>query len=529
MRPLFMFLGVCFLAMPIDATAGLDQSIRTFLEALDAGATPVIAGRTLYNPRQVSKIYRDRNHQPIWFNGLTSKRIPDLLAAIRESADHGFIPANYHASILARSITDESRIDKTAVELLATDAFLEQARHRSIGVVSPVKLDPEWHLIPPEVDGVAQLNELLEGNMSVEQVLDNLWPKAPEYQLLLKQRAYILEFGEPEAVTVPRGPLLKPGQTSDRVVLLKQRLLGPGEYDNIYYETLKTAVIEFQRSAGLEADGIVGATTLEVMNADLFSWIDRIDANLERWRWLPQETPDTYIRVNLASFSLRIHESGQETLGMDVIVGKPYRRSPVFSELLRYMVVNPSWNVPNTIAVEDKLPLLKKDPQALKSQGYEVRVGGQKEFRDVDTVDWSKVNPNKFPYLLRQRPGDFNALGRIKFMLPNVHAIYLHDTPTRHLFAKQERVFSSGCIRLSEPIVLARWLLNNDGQADKAAGITKVIQLGETTTYHLKRPIPVYIVYFTAFSNNSGEVIFRRDIYQRDTALARALQESRQS
>jgi murein L,D-transpeptidase YcbB/YkuD len=310
------------------------------------------------------------------------------------------------------------------------------------------------------------------------------------------------------------------------VVALKDRLLGPGAHGAAFDAGLEEAVIAYQRAAGLEPDGIVGPGTLEALNATRFSWIDQIDANLERWRWLPRDLPPTHVRVNIAAYALRVFRGSEQPLAMDVIVGRPYRRTPVFTEAIKYLVVNPFWNVPPRIAVQDKLPDLKRDAAALAEQGFEVRLEGESEFLPVTTVDWTQIERDSFRHTLRQRPGPQNALGRIKLMLPNPYAVYLHDTPTRELFARQERSFSSGCVRLSRALDLARWVLENDGQPDTALALQALVDSGETRTLPLNTPLPTFLVYFTAFTDEAGEVVFRRDIYQRDAAVVAALHDA---
>lgn len=299
-------------------------------------------------------------------------------------------------------------------------------------------------------------------------------------------------------------------------------MLGPGQYSSVYDDDLHGAVIAFQRSAGLQPDGIVGEATLEILNATRVSWIDRIDANLERWRWLPHEQPETYLRVNIAAYTLRAIDQGETVLAMNVIVGKPYRRTPVFSESTKYLVLNPYWYVPSFIAIEDKLSLLKENSTDLAKKGYEAKKPGADGFVSVDSIDWSRLTRTNFSYLLRQRPGTHNALGRIKFMLPNPFSVYLHDTPNRELFAKQERNFSSGCIRLEHPVELAEWLLGRENHPDRWR-IEKRLAAGETQTLYLSSPMPTYIVYFSAFTADDGDVVFRRDIYDRDQVLVQAL------
>jgi murein L,D-transpeptidase YcbB/YkuD len=389
--------------------------------------------------------------------------------------------------------------------------------------VSPHSLHSDWHLIPPEVNAVALLAATAGERRSVAATLAALWPRNTEYDALVAERARIDALHEEDSVMVPAGPLIRPGQTGERVQLLQARLLGPGEHDGHYDETLREAVVAFQHAAGLNPDGIVGQSTLEMLNANRFSWLERLDANLERWRWLPREEPDTYIRVNIPAFTLDVREHRRTAMSMNVIVGKPYRSTPVFAADMRYLVVHPFWNVPHRLAVQDKLPQLHKDAAAMAAQGFEVRTAAGTDFVPVDIMDWSQVTRGNFPYLLRQRPGPLNALGSVKLMLPNPYAVYLHDTPSRELFAKHERSFSSGCIRLSDPAALAKWLLNRDGQAQQAARFDELLAGRETLTVHLRTPVPVYIVYFTAYTDDSGAVVFRRDLYERDALIVAAL------
>jgi murein L,D-transpeptidase YcbB/YkuD len=524
---LLAFFMLCCVAVARAELADA-EAIRAYLEGLDAGAEPVVSGRRLERPEALSQFYRSRDHAPVWLPGAPlEKAVPGLLAAIDESVSHGFVPARYHRAdieqLWAAQPTDLPR--RLALELLLTDAFLTQALHRSRGVVAPPDLDENWRLPPTELDAAALLQVAAREGHSVHPVLQSLWPTSADYALLLKRRAEILSMEAAESVSVSPGPLLRPGDSGERVLQLKRRLLGPGDYTLEYDAGLRREVIAFQLAAGLDADGVVGANTLEVLNASRVSWIDRIDANLERWRWLPREMPETYLRVNIAAYTLRAFEQGEPTLSMNVIVGKPYRRTPVFAETLKYMVLNPYWNVPFSIATRDKLPLLQADAVAEAEKGFEVRPPARDVFVPVDAIDWTPVTRRSFNYLLRQKPGPENALGNIKFMMPNPYAVYLHDTPSRELFARQERSFSSGCIRLEQPLELARWLLSREAHP-QAERIEALMSARETLTINLKRPVPTYLVYLTAFATDTGEIAFRRDIYNRDAVLVEALRAS---
>ncbi|HKJ52084.1 MAG TPA: L,D-transpeptidase family protein [Gammaproteobacteria bacterium] len=521
-RFLLLSLAGCLLAGPVWADSA--AQIRTYLEGIDAGDAALVAGEALEHPRLIAEVYRSRAHRPIWIGDAPlASQTRQVLDAVIESVDHGFVAERYHRGVIEQQL--KSRQRGIALELLVSDAFIGQALHRGQGIVTPPNLDAEWQLPTAEVDAAALLLETAASGASVKQVLAALWPGADEYWRLLERRAEIGAFGETVTAQVAPGAVLKPGQSSERVVALKERLLGPGDYDPVYDEELRREVIAFQRASGLEADAFVGGNTIDALNETRVSWIDSIDANLERWRWLPRTAPTTYLRVNIAAYRLRILKDGKPVLGMNVVVGKPYRRTPVFTETIKYFVLNPTWNVPVSIATQDKLPLLKADAAAEAAKGFEAKLTGTDDFVNVDQIDWQPVTRANFHYLLRQRAGPQNALGQIKFMLPNPYDVYLHDSPSRELFAKQERSFSSGCVRLQKPLELAKWLLANDGQAD-AFDLEQLLATGATQTIYLKHPVPTYIVYFTVFVDDDDEVVFRRDIYSRDRILVEALRRS---
>lgn len=520
-RPLLFLLYVFFpLVLPPVLHAQTPSELRQFLEGLDAGAPARYDGARLHQPQLVSDFYRNNQHQPVWLaEGQATKNLNQLVSAVESSAAHGLLPQVYHQGLL--SDTDAAPL---ARELLATDAFLTQALHRQNGVIDPATIDPDWFLKRDTIDPVELLQKALADGRITES-LNQLWPRHSEYQALLNKRAELSQLPEAETATVTGGPALKPGMNDPRIVQLKTRLLGPGDYSPVYDKPLQEAVTAFQAAAGLDADAVVGTATLERMNATHFSWIDKIDANLERWRWLPDTLPPTYLRVNIAAFTLRAIRDGQDDYRMNVIVGKPYRKTPVFAEPMRYFVYNPYWNVPASIATKDKLPLLKKDAGQLESLGYEARASDATDFVGVSQIDWQPVTSRTFNYVLRQKPGSTNALGRIKFMLPNTHSVYLHDTPDHSLFQKQERGFSSGCVRLSDPLGLARWVLAYDGQPATPETIQQIIDSRETQTVNLRKPLPVYIVYLTAFVDDDSHVVFRRDLYQRDQAIVDLLRQ----
>jgi len=507
MRALLVrLLPLLFLLTPAISRAAESEALRQFVEELSVAAGVHFA---IANFADIESLYADNRNHFFWFeDGPLATMRDDLIGEIHASADHGFNPLRYHFdALIDQTLPDEIR------EVLYTDALLSQIRHRSNGVLSGQ--EKEWFVEKPAVDALGMLRSLVEEGDNVGDMLRQLWPSHAEYWALLAKRAEFAAQKDVQTEKIPAGPLLRKGDTGSRVYQLQTRLLGPGDHAGVFDQQLSDTVKDLQRSAALEADGIVGEATLGILNANRFSWIDRIDANLERWRWLPHEEQSTHIRVNIASFRLRAIESGGEEYDMDVIVGRPFRQTPIFTESMKYLVFFPYWNVPTSIAIKDKLPLLRKDAEPLALLGYEAQLSGSDEFVPVNTIDWKQIKAGGF--LLRQRPGEKNALGRVKFMLPNVHNIYLHDTPDRALFNSIERIFSSGCIRVSDPEGLAEWVLRQD-KNPQMASTRQLFQSGLTTTVYLKKPIPVLLVYFTAFIDD-GRVVFRRDVYERDQRI----------
>lgn len=274
------------------------------------------------------------------------------------------------------------------------------------------------------------------------------------------------------------------------------------------------------------ADGAVGAATIAAMNVPVVYRIRQITLAMERWRWLPRDLGQRYIRVNIANFKLMVIENDRVQLAMKVIVGQTYRKTPVFSGKMTYLVLNPYWHVPHNIVVKDKLPQMQKDPGYLAKNNFKIFEGWGAAAKQIDphTIEWSKITPKTFKYRLRQDPGSNNALGRVKFMFPNEYNIYLHDTPSRELFTKTSRVFSSGCVRLESPIELAEFLLKDDPRWNRET-ILAAIDKNEERSVTLRQPINVYILYFTVLVDENGQIEFRNDIYGRDKKLAEALQE----
>ncbi|MGW8321495.1 MAG: L,D-transpeptidase family protein [Thermodesulfobacteriota bacterium] len=317
------------------------------------------------------------------------------------------------------------------------------------------------------------------------------------------------------------------------MVALRARLIASGDLGTdeaadpeILDDRMEQAVRRFQGRHGLVEDGAVGPATLAALNVPVEDRIRQIELNMERWRWLPDDLGRRYILVNTADFSLEIVEEGESVLVMRVVAGKKARRTPVLSAKMTYLVLNPYWHVPHRIAVRDILPKVKKDPGYLDQQGIRVFESWEEFAPEIpsETIDWSSITRHNFLFKLRQDSGPRNALGRVKFMFPNKFAIYLHDTPSRYMFKRKRRDFSSGCIRVEDPIDLACYVLRGNPKWTREE-ILSAIETGETRIVWLPEPIPVHVLYWTAWVDRQGAVHFRRDVYDRDGPLERALGE----
>ena len=324
---------------------------------------------------------------------------------------------------------------------------------------------------------------------------------------------------------VPSGPTLHEGDRNERIPLLRKRLVistdlaATADQGDHFDGILKEAVQKFQTRHGLTADGTVGAKTLSELNVPINERIRQLTASLERCQPLPQLLEPRHILINIADFTLKLFEAGKPVLSMPVIVGKTFRQTPVFNGRISSLVLNPSWEVPHSIATKDILPKIKKNPSYLSQMHLRVFQGwnGATEI-DPATINWASISTTHFPYRLRQDPGPANALGRVKFLFPNPYDVYLHDTPSRELFQKDARTFSSGCIRIAKPLDLAVYLLQGT-KLNSMDALTAAIARDKTQQIVIPSPIAVHIVYMTAWVDHEGTVQFRPDIYNRDPAL----------
>ena len=483
---------------------------------------------------ELRRFYDLREYRPAWSSGGRVSRTAAELVPILEGADqHGLDPEDYDLLGLRRALHEaETEAGLARLDLILSRQFLRFAGHLARGRLDPTTIDRRCVFGESELDLAAALEVVIAGRL--EETLLGLEPGQRGYRRLRAELVRLRAVADAGGWTrVPGGETLCVDEPADpqRVLQLRYRLAEEGLLPrdpfgrgDTFDPGLAEAVKRFQDSRGLTPDGKVGPKTLEALNLGPDRLARVIELNLERWRWLPRTSAQRFVLVNIAGFRLDVMEGERSVLSMKAIVGRTYRQTPVFGSAIDQVVFSPNWHVPHRLAVLDELPKVKKDAAYFDKKGftvYETRDGRTTRV-DPSTVDWSTVERGSFPYRLVQSPGRYNALGRVKFLFPNPHNVYLHDTPSRRLFERPSRAFSSGCIRLEKPRELAEYLLRDKEEWDSEA-IEAAMARGRERRVRLQETVPVYILYLTAWVTPEGELHFAPDLYDRDARVDRAL------
>ena len=499
------------------------------------------------------RFYRERRFQLGWFkNHQPVAQVKSILAITNKAADEGLNPKDYQIKDISKMLAELEKVGDDSVrrnkaereaDIALTGTYMKWANDYYRGVANPHdKKDTSWMVKPNKI----KLNKALATFLGERKSRYNYYefaPLHPEYdqlkQALATYRTQERTGGWP---TLPANTVLKPGQYSPAVASLRKRLLDsaggetasapaatpakPGQPVDVaaltYDSALEAAVKQFQQDAGLKPTGIVSGETLKQLNVPIGARIDQLILNMERWRWLPKKFEPNYLLVNIPEYTLHVMEDSKEAFNMRVIVGKVLHETPVFSDKMEYVVLSPYWNVPFSIIENELRGKLTANPNYLDHLDMEVVKGSGRKAIAVDpgSIDWANVTQETFKYTLRRRPGPKNDLGDVKFIFPNSNDIYLHDTPHDELFSQSSRSFSHGCVRLSEPIKLANYLLRDRPEWDKQTVLDSIATRREKYIT-LKEKLPVYLVYFTAWADASGHPHFRDDIYGLDKKLAR--------
>jgi murein L,D-transpeptidase YcbB/YkuD len=504
------------------------ELIGAAVEQLRTGGELEIEGESIAAGPLLAEMYERRGFTTAW----TPEKIAELIRIVVGIESEGLDPGDYHLEALQRlggtAIPSDPR-RRVELDILAGDSLARLGYHLRFGKVSPSDLDPNWNLSRDlgGRDPATTLQAALDAPSLRQFIAENL-PRGPIYarmkKALAQYRAIRDRGGWP---VVPEGPTLKPGMVDRRVAAVRERLAVTGELTGpphgdpaSFDDDLRAAVAEFQERHGIDADGVIGPRTLEAMNVPVEARFDQLRVNLERVRWIFRDIEENLIVTNIARFRVMLVRDGEPIWIGKAQVGKPYRKTPVFKSTLRYLVFNPSWTVPPTILRKVILPKAKADPGYLSRKNIRILDPDGRKI-DPATIDWPSVTAGNFPYILRQEPGPNNALGRVKFIFPNEHFVFLHDTPSKALFEKTERAFSSGCIRVERPFELAALLL--EGTEWDAEAIRKLVDSAETKTVFLPEPLTVFLLYGTVDALDSERVVFLPDIYDRDPAVLKAL------
>jgi len=486
-------------------------------------------------PLLIAKLANKIGNQPTWIEGQAlSKKAQDFISFLNNLEAEGLEPESYRRGEI-RAILDKGFLDRISllrIKFLLDQAFLKLGVDLMQGQADWERYDPDWS-IPRNSVQLDRLASILNSDASIINSLKELNPDHQSFSKLknaLHKYHKIVRSGGWNPIEAK--VILKLGMENPEIGQLRKRLAIEGDLGgsdaqepNLFDEQLLIAVKQFQSRHGLKQDGLVGPVTRDALNVSAEKRLQQIIINMERWRWMPRKLGDDYIMVNTPAFSLNYVWKNESLLTMRVIVGDEKHPTPVLTENLTYADINPVWNVPRKIVIEEILPKLAMKPDYLVQNGFKILSDWSSDARELTLKEtgWSHDRVEDFPYRLQQAAGDGNALGSIKFIFPNEFSVYLHDTPAKGLFKKAQRTLSHGCVRVEKPkaLALALFIEQFDPWDDKR--LDEVIASGENIKVVLENPLPVYVVYFTSWVDDAGKVHFSRDFYGRDRRLARVL------
>lgn len=473
----------------------------------------------------LATFYRERGFEGLWSGRDDSDRRNALLAAFESAGDHGLPTQKYNArDLMARLQAATTPQEQGRLEVAITRQFLDYARDIQTGMLIPSRIDEAIHRQVPLRAPLSTLRAFAQS--SPAGFLRSLPPASPEYTRLLaeKMRFERIVGTGGWGPTVP-GSKYERGDSGAGVVALRNRLIAMGFLEptttQTYDDAIFSAVQQFQLAHGLATDGTAGRGTLEEINVSPERRLQSIIVAMERERWINRPRGERHIWVNITDFTAKIIDNGEETFSTRSVVGARYdeRATPEFSDVMEFMVINPSWYVPRSIITKEYLPQLQENPRAVSNLVITDRSG---RVVDRSTADFSGYTEADFPYSMREPPSQGNALGLVKFMFPNPYNIYLHDTPAKSLFGREVRAYSHGCVRLADPFDFAYALLARQ-TSDPQGLFQSTLATGRETRVDLREPVPVHLVYRTAYTQADGRTQFRRDVYGRDRLIWNAL------
>lgn len=519
------------------ASSELADEMTKFLSCLPMELIKLKQQRPIIATEDIclATIYHGTGGQPLWVtDDGPSQNASIILRHLINSYSDGLNPDDYKVRQMLTLWPSRTLGTLAELDTLLTYNLVKYIHDVSYGQLKSFETDPVLFAEAgnPEFNPLQTIQRLLT-TPDLDKYLTGFPPTHHHYTVLksaLEQYRHIAATGGWEHI--PEGKTLRPGDKDERVVLIRKRLQKTGDLASelpttaLYSKDLETAVITFQHRHGLDPDGITGRKTLAAMNIPVTRLIDTIRINMARWRWPAHELGQKYILVNIAGYNLKAFNGETVVLDFPVIVGQQEHQTPVFSDQIEYLDFNPFWNVTPNIAENEDLPKLRKNRNYLVERHVRLFSSWQADAVEIDstTIDWTKVSKQQVSsYKLRQDPGPWNALGKVKFVFPNSYAVYMHDTPRHDLFSHTQRDFSHGCIRISNPLALAIFALNDQkGELDKQS-VEAVFNQDNRKVIRLSTPLPIHITYQTAWVDKEGLIHFNDDIYARDAKLYNAL------
>ncbi|MGY5849886.1 L,D-transpeptidase family protein [Salegentibacter sp. F14] len=480
----------------------------------------------LKNIRLVDSFYSQRGYQPVWSDRELRE---ELYRSIENAPNHGLRFKDYHGEYLEMALSNLANLDqeeKDLIELVLTDTFFTYGRHLHSGKLDPKKLYSIWDIDSNNTELLPLLEKAIS-DRKIAATLEDLAPKHIVYKGLQRSLKdyHTLMDKEKNPTQVQIGESIKPGDTSSRMAMIALRLKELNFIDSIppnsthqYNKELQEAIRNFQKGHGIETDAVIGKGTISQLNTTYQERYNQILANMERWRWYPQDLGNHYIIVNIPDYRLHLVKGNDTISSNRVMVGTEARKTPVFSDKIEHIVYNPTWTIPPTIKKNDVIPAAKKNSSYLTSRNMSVFDGRGRKLNPSE-INWNNQEVANYTY--RQEAGPANPLGKVKIIYPNRYSIYLHDTPSKKLFEKNSRAQSSGCVRVEGVLDLAEYLLN-DQEKYTPDKIQDILDSGRTTTIMVSKDVRVHHFYWTAW-REGDKTRFAEDIYRQDNEIIKLL------
>ncbi len=521
---------VVLVDLPEQVNKEAAELIRKQLKDYDSTRIFVVDRDSLWASKLTSEFYVERKFNPAWSDeGKLTLPGDSLFNLIKNAADYGLIANEYHFNkidslLKTKKDTSSKKFDAVKIsnaDILLTDAFFAFAVHVSRGRLNTDSLVREWKGPKLNANAVSILNNAIKNN-TIHTAIDSLEPRNKEYNALksaLKKFRTRFRYTDWDSLASRESDSLT---FKDR---LRKRLSASYNYfeDEEGTDSIKLikAIKRFQHMHNLEEDGKLGKLTFSALQRTKKDYIRQIEVNIERWRLYDYPPEKQFVWVNIPKFELRVIEKDTLVMSSHVIVGKPDHKTPLLKSTIRYMLIYPYWNVPFSIAVKEILPILKRDTSYLRRKNFDVLDGYGNIVKTH--INWKKYSKTYFPYRIRQREGDDNSLGILKFNFDNKYGVYLHDTDAHRLFKREMRALSHGCVRLEKFIDLAKFLIRDDSVKYPLNHFKMDLLKEEQKYVYLRHPVPIYINYFTAEVDEDNHLFLFIDVYKRDEKMLKAL------